>query len=329
MLFLFLIASIATYLISAMPAAPPSKHLVVVIGPTAVGKTALCIQLAQKLHTEILSADARQCYQGMAIGTAQPTVAEREAAPHHFIDFLPVQTQYNAGQFEQDALALLDQLFVHYDRVLMTGGSGMYLQAVCQGLDSMPPVALQLRSHLNARLQQEGLAALAQELAALDPSYYQTVDQQNPRRVLRALEVILTTGQSYTSLRQQRPAKRPFNILKIGLTLDRQVLYERIDQRVDQMMAQGLLEEAVALYPYKHYNALQTVGYQEIFGYLGGVYDQEEAIRLLKRNTRRYAKRQMTWFKRDPAIHWFHPGDLESIWSHIEAVTGPGGMHIK
>ena len=308
----------------AMEPIPPSsaaapKTLIVVVGPTAVGKTALCIRLAQRLHTEIVSADARQCYQGMAIGTAQPSAAERRAVPHHFVDFLPVQASYNAGLFERDALALLDDLFVKYDQVLMTGGSGMYLQAVCQGLDSMPPTDLALRGQLNARLQQEGLEPLTQELAALDPAYYQRVDRQNPRRILRALEVIQATGQSYTSLRRQQPVERPFCVVTVGLMRDRQALYGRIDQRVDLMWAQGLLAEARALLPYKGYNALQTVGYREVFGYLEGKYDQGEAIRLLKRNTRRYAKRQMTWFKRDTAICWFHPENWEAIWAYVQA----------
>ncbi|MEL6152739.1 MAG: tRNA (adenosine(37)-N6)-dimethylallyltransferase MiaA [Bacteroidota bacterium] len=295
------------------------KTLIVVVGPTAVGKTNLCIQLAQHLQTEIVSADARQCYHGMAIGTAQPTTAERQTIPHHLIDFLPVQTSYSAGRFEHDVLALLDQLFTKYDQVLMTGGSGMYLQAACEGLDSMPPVDTALRDQLNARLQQEGVSALANELAALDPAYYQLVDRQNPRRVVRALEVIQATGQPYAAFRKKIPQKRPFRIIKIGLTRDRQVLYQRIDQRVAQMWAQGLLAEATALYPYKSYNALQTVGYREIFGYLEGRYDQQEAISLLKRNTRRYAKRQMTWFKRDAAIRWFHPDHWAAIRDYAQA----------
>lgn len=294
-----------------------TKALIVVVGPTAVGKTALSLRLAQDLRTVIISADARQLYHGMAIGTAQPTQEERQRVPHHFVDCLPVQASYSAGHFERDALALLAQLFAQHDQVLMTGGSGMYVQAVCEGLDAMPPVAPQLRAQLNARLQQQGLAALQQQLAALDPDYYRTVDRQNPRRIVRALEVALTTGQPYTTFRKRVHTARPFRIIKIGLTLDRQTLYERIDQRADAMWAQGLLQEAEALYPHRDCNALQTVGYREAYGHLAGAYGQAEAIRLLKRNTHRYAKRQMTWFGRDEAISWFHPADWDALRTYI------------
>lgn len=290
-----------------------AKTLIVVVGPTAVGKTATCIQLAQTLNTVIISADARQFYQGMAIGTAQPTAEELRAVPHHFVNFLPVQAAYNAGLFERDVLALLDELFLQHDQVIMTGGSGLYLQAVCEGLSTMPPVDLELRTQLNARLQREGLASLAQELASLDPVYHQTADLHNPRRVIRALEVCMATGQPYHTFRQRHITPRSFNVLKIGLTRERQELYERIDARVDQMWAQGLLEEVTALHPYKAYNALQTVGYREVFGYLEGEYDEKEALRLLKRNTRRYAKRQMTWFGRERNTRWFHPDEEREL----------------
>jgi len=288
-----------------------------VVGPTAVGKTALCIQLAQRLHTEIVSADARQCYQGMAIGTAQPTPEERQAVSHHLIDFLPIQTPYNAGMFEEDALRTLDSLFSKYQHVVLTGGSGLYIKAVCEGLATMPRIASKIRAHLNARFQQAGLAELVQELAARDPIYYKTVDRCNPRRVIRALEVCLATGQPYSLLRSGLPANRSFQCIKIGLTRDRQVLYKRINQRVEQMLEQGLLAEATALYPYKRYNALQTVGYQELFGYLEGRHEQAEAFELIKRNTRRYAKRQLTWFGQDQDIRWFHPENFEGILNYI------------
>ena len=297
------------------------KYLIVVTGPTAVGKTALSIQLALHLRTEIVSADARQCYQGMAIGTAQPTAKELQTVPHHLVNFLPIQTPYNAGKYAQEALNTLATLFTKYDHVLMTGGAGLYIQAVCQGLDAMPPVAPAIRTALNQRLQKEGLPALAADLARQDPTYYQIVDQANPQRVIRALEVCLASGQPYSTFRKRQPAARPFTIIKIGLTRDRPVLYQRIDERVEQMLTQGLMQEAMALYPYQHYHALQTVGYRELFGYLAGQYDQAEALRLLKRNTRRYAKRQLTWLERDPDLRWFHPNDGSAILTYIQQMT--------
>jgi tRNA dimethylallyltransferase len=302
---------------------PPNakKFLIVVVGPTAVGKTGCCVALAQHLHTEIISADARQCYQGMAIGTAQPTTEEMQGVPHHLVNFLPVQAPYSAGMFARDALKILTTLLQRHDAVFMTGGSGLYLQAVCQGLSPIPRVAPTIRAMLNKRLQIEGLPALVAALASQDPVYHQVVDRFNSQRVIRALEVCLATGQPYSTFRKHQPVVHPFSILKIGLTRDRQALYQRIDQRVVQMLGQGFLQEAMALYPYRHDNALQTVGYQEIFGYLEGHYDQKEAIRLLKRNTRRYAKRQLTWLRRDPAIHWFHPDEEAAMLRYIQQST--------
>ena len=294
------------------------KVLVVVVGPTAVGKTACCIRLSQALNTVIVSADARQCYQGMAIGTAQPTAQEREAAHHHLIDFLPVYADYSAGLFERDAMRLLEQLFHQHDQVIMTGGSGLYLQAVCEGLDAMPPVDLSLRERLNHTLQQEGLPALLKMLAVVDPAYQERIDSSNPRRVIKALEVSIATGVPYHTFRKSAPIERPFDIIKIGLRRERPELYERAEKRVDQMWKQGLLEEVAALQAYKDCNALQTIGYQEVGSYLAGKYDQAEAIRLIKRNTRRYAKRQMTWFGRDTTIRWFHPDAIDAILSYIQ-----------
>jgi tRNA dimethylallyltransferase len=301
-----------------MPPSSTPKYLIVVTGPTAVGKTALCIQLARHLRTEIVSADARQCYQGMTIGTAQPTSAEMQEIPHHLVNFLPVQAPYNAGMFARDALKILDNLLSKYRHVLLAGGSGLYIQAVCQGLDTIPPVSPTIRAMLHHKLQTMGLPTLTAMLATRDPAHYQVVDRANPQRVIRALEVCLATGQPYSTFLKQQPAARPFTIIKIGLARDRQVLYQRIDQRVEQMLDQGLMQEAIALYPYRHYNALQTVGYREIFDHLAGHYSQSEAIRLLKRNTRRYAKRQLTWLRRDPAMHWFHPDDAPAILHHIQ-----------
>lgn len=304
-----------------MTSCPARKYLIIVTGPTAVGKTALSIQLALRLRTEIVSADARQCYQGMTIGTAQPTAEELQAVPHHLVNFLPIQTPYDAAKYARDALKTLATLFAQYDCVLMTGGTGLYIQAVCQGLDIMPSVEPTIRKILSQRLQREGLSVLNAELALRDPAYYRVVDRLNPRRIIRALEVCLATGQPYSSFRKIQPERRSFTIVKIGLTRDRPILYQRIDNRVEQMLNQGLLNEVLTLYPHQHQNALHTIGYREIFGYLEGHYNQEEAIRLLKRNTRRYAKRQLTWLRQDRDLHWFHPDDKSAILNYIQQKT--------
>jgi tRNA dimethylallyltransferase len=294
-----------------------NKYLIVVVGPTAVGKTDLCLQLAQRLQTEIISADARQLYQGMAIGAAQPSKQQLDLIPHHFINHAPITAAYSAGIFEKEAGELIAKLFVKHQALILTGGSGLYVQAVCEGFSEMPAVANEIRSELNERLQQQGLAVLAQELAELDPDYYQQVDSHNPQRVVRALEVIRATGKPYSQLRiTNAAATKPFQIIKIGLQLERAVLYQRINQRVDQMMEQGLLEEATALYPYRDYNSLQTVGYSELFQYLDKSCTIEEAVALIKRNTRRYAKRQLTWFRQQQGMTWFHPQDISAILQH-------------
>jgi tRNA dimethylallyltransferase len=304
---------------------PSNKYLIVVVGPTAVGKTDLCIQIAQYFNTEIISADSRQYYQGMCIGTAQPTMVQRQKIKHHFIDCFPINTFYSAGKFGTESLGLINNLFNKYQYLLLTGGSGLYIQAVCEGLDAMPEVSLELRAYLNKRHQQEGLPVLVEELAIQDPDYHKIVDLNNPQRVIRALEVCLATGKPYSQLRLQKKESHDttaFKIIKIGLNLDRTLLYQRIDQRVEQMIAQGLLEEATALYPYRNYNALQTVGYQELFAYLDRRYGLDEAVSLIKRNTRRYAKRQLTWFTRQADIKWFSPHELEAIINYIHTFTG-------
>lgn len=295
-----------------------NKYILVIGGPTAVGKTAVSLKVAQYFGAEIISADSRQLYRKMDIGTAKPTPEELAVVPHHFIDILPPEVEYNAGQFERDALQLLDKLFSSHDTVVVAGGSGMYVQALCQGIDEMPAVPAEIRETLNMRLSAEGLPVLVQELEKLDPRYAQEVDQRNPQRVIRALEISLYTGKPYSDFRQQNFAKRPFGVIKIGLERPRSELYARIDQRMDAMIAEGLFEEARLLYPFRHLNALQTVGYKEIFDYLDGLYDQEEAVRLLKRNTRRYAKRQLTWFKKDPEFAWFHPDETEEIIAYCQ-----------
>ncbi len=287
-------------------------------GPTAVGKTAFSIRLARHYQTEIISADSRQLYQELSIGTAKPTDAELAAAPHHFIDTLKPEQEYNAGQFEADALSLLGRLFREHRHVVVAGGSGMYVQALCQGIDEMPEVPAALRRELNLALEEKGLEPLVEQLKGLDPIYYEQVDRQNPQRVLRALEVCLYSGQPYSAYRKQEIKERPFHIIKIGLERPREELYQRIEQRMDAMIAEGLFEEAEKLYPYRELNALQTVGYKEVFDYLNGAYDKEEAIRLLKRNSRRYAKRQLTWFKKDSAFQWFHPEEFEAAVRFIE-----------
>jgi len=302
-----------------------NKYLVVVVGPTAVGKTDLCLQLATQLPAEIISADARQYYQGMPIGTAQPTQAQQAAISHHFIGFLPIDASYNAGMFAQEALTLLRKLFQKDTYAMLVGGSGLYIKALCEGLADLPAVPSKIRETLNKiALESNGLAQLQQELASVDPIYYQLVDLQNKQRVIRALEVYRATGQPYSQIRQNLPTeKRFFKIIKIGLMLDRQLLYQRIEARVEEMMKAGLLEEATALYAFRSYNSLQTIGYQEIFGYLEQKYSLDEAVRLIKRNTRRYAKRQMTWFSRQADITWFHPTDEAGILSYIRMLSKP------
>ncbi len=296
----------------------PTKRLIVVVGPTAVGKTDLCVQLAQWLQTEIVSADSRQFYQGMAIGTAQPTQEERKGIPHHMIGCFPVHTAYSAGKFEADAIQLLNQLFQQHDFVILTGGSGLYIRAVCKGLGATPDGDPLLRRSLHQRLKKEGLPTLVQELLQLDPQYGPAQNLCNPQRVIRALEACLHTGKPYTFFRQQKPSPRKFGVLPVGLLRERTELYTRINQRVDQMVAQGLWEEVEALLPHRQENALQTIGYKELFGYFDKQYTRPEAIALLKRNTRRYAKRQLTWFRREAEVAWFHPEEIQAVKEYIK-----------
>ena len=295
-----------------------AKFVVMVVGPTAVGKTAWSIRLAQHYGTEIISADSRQFFREMEIGTAKPDAEERAAAPHHLVDSLSIHDFYHAMQFEQDALALIEQLHRKHEVVLVTGGSGLYVKALCEGMDEMPAVTEGVRDTLNAAFAAEGLEPLLAELQEKDPVYYAEVDRQNHQRVIRALEVIRSCGRPFSDFRVKREVERPFIPIKIGLRLPREELYARIDERMDQMIAAGLFEEAERLYPHRALNALQTVGYTEIFGYLDGDYDREEAVRLLKRNSRRYAKRQLTWFQRDEDIRWFERPSLEELCAFID-----------
>lgn len=298
------------------------KYLITVAGPTAVGKTALSVQLAKHFKTEIISADSRQFYREMSIGTAKPTREEQEGVPHHFVDSHAVTQEFNAGAYEQEVLLLLEKLYHHSNIVVLTGGSGLYIRAVTDGMDEMPEADLHVRENLQQQLQEQGLPLLLKQLEQLDPLYYSQVDKANPQRVVRALEVCLASGRPYSTFRKSGKQQRPFHIIRVGLTRNREELYQRIDKRMDSMLEQGLLTEASALYPYRHHNALQTVGYKEIFDYLDGAYDWEEAVRLLKRNSRRYAKRQLTWFHKYPDYAWFHPEQWEDIVAYIDKEIG-------
>jgi tRNA dimethylallyltransferase len=300
-----------------------NNTLLIIAGPTAVGKTDLCINLAKKFNTCIVSADSRQFFNEIKIGTAKPTENELSQAKHYLINSLSIKEDYDVGKFEKEALALLDGLFQKYNMVILSGGSGLYLDAVAHGLDDIPGVDETIRDRLNEEFKSGGLKLLQEKLLEIDPEYYKTVDLNNPHRIIRALQVSQSTGTPFSSFRIKKKVKRPFKIVKIALERQREELYERINQRMDQMIKNGLFEEAESLYQWRHYNALNTVGYKEIFPFLEGIYDKEEAIRLLKRNSRRYAKRQLTWFRKDPAYHWFHPSREEEI---IEFVRGQIGI---
>lgn len=294
------------------------RFLILVVGPTGVGKTDLCLKLGKKFNTQIISCDSRQFYKEMNLGTAKPSPEELAEVPHHLINSLSIEEEYDVRKFEQDALSILDLLFQSNQLVLMTGGSGLFADAVVKGLDEIPDVDPEIRKGIISEFEQKGLLWLQGEVEKTDPEYYQVVDQQNPQRLMRALEVSRGTGLKFSSFRIKKKAVRTFKTIKIGLYRDREELYERIDLRMDQMIESGLFEEAEALFEKRTLNALQTVGYSEIFGYLEGKYDREEAVRLLKRNSRRYAKRQMTWFRRDVEIQWFKPDQEKEITEWIE-----------
>ncbi len=289
------------------------KTLLVIAGPTAVGKTALCVRLAKALQTDVVSADSRQLYRELTIGTAKPRPEEMDGVRHHFINSHSITDPVNAGRYERECLALLDTLFQTKDIVILSGGTGLYINAVCKGLDDMPLVDPALRTQLLARFQQEGLEPLQQELRRLDPVYAESADLQNPIRVTRALEVCLSTGLPYSSFRRQQTAERPFRSIMVALDRPRPELYERIDTRMEAMLRAGLVDEVRALSPYRDLPTLQTVGYQEVFPYLDGQYDYEEMVRLLKRNSRRYAKRQLTWFRNQSNYTWVSPDDEAAI----------------
>lgn len=293
------------------------KTLVVLIGPTGVGKTALSLRLAEALNACIISADSRQLYADLKIGTAAPTAEELQQVPHHLVGTLKLTDYYSAAQYETEVMALLDKLFQERDHVLLTGGSMMYIDAVCKGIDDIPTVDAETRQLLMQKYETEGLEQLCAELRLLDPEYYKVVDLKNPKRVIHALEICYMTGRTYTSYRTQQTKQRPFRIIKIGLTRPREELYERINQRVLQMMADGLEAEARSVYPYRHLNSLNTVGYKEMFRYFDGEWTLPFAIEKIQQNSRIYSRKQMTWFKRDEEIRWFHPDEESAILQYL------------
>lgn len=295
----------------------PIKRLLVVVGPTGSGKTDLSIRLALHYGAPILSTDSRQVYRGMPIGTAQPSVDQLQVVEHHFIASHNLTDNLNCGEYEVQALVRLEELFADHDWVVAVGGSGLYVRALCEGMDDLPQADEPLRRELEHRLAEEGLGALAEELRELDPEYCRTADLNNPARVMRALEVCLQTHMPYSRQRTGERRPRPFEIVKIGIDLPRDVLYDRINRRVDRMLADGLEAEARALYPYRELNALKTVGYREFFDYFAGRIGYDEAVELIKRNSRRYAKRQLTWFRRDSEIRWFAPDDDAAIIAYV------------
>ena len=285
------------------------KTLIVILGPTGVGKTELCLRVAEYFHIPVINADSRQIYRGIPIGTATPTQEQQARVKHEMVEILDIGEYYNASMFENDVLSLLEKQFQHNDIALMSGGSMMYIDAVCDGMGDLPTVSDEERTTMKKRLAEEGLDALCEELHELDPEYYEIVDKKNYRRVIHALEIIHTTGQTFTSLRTGEKKDRPFNIVKIGLNRDRDELYERINNRVDAMMRDGLLDEAKRWYTQRDFQSLNTVGYKELFAYFDGVWSLEEAVERIKGNTRRYCRKQLTWFKRDKTIRWFNLTD--------------------
>lgn len=295
------------------------NKLIVIAGPTAVGKTGMAIRLAQAFKTEIVSADSRQIFRELNIGTAKPLVSELQEVPHHFIDSHSISENYDAAQYGRDALEVIHAIFQKYHYAILCGGSGLYIKAVLEGFDDIPPVAGEIRETLMQQFDVHGIGWLQEKMKELDPLAFEKIEQENPHRLIRALEVKIGTGQSILSFRKNEKLAHNFQVVKIGLELPREALYRRIDERMDDMIDKGLFIEAEQLYPFKDHNALQTVGYQEIFDFMDGVYDREEAMRLLKRNSRRYAKRQLTWFRRDPEMKWFAPEQIEQIIQYIKA----------
>lgn len=302
------------------------KYLVAIVGPTGIGKTSLSIRLARKFNTEILSADSRQFFKEMNIGTAAPTAEELQAVPHHFIHNISIQEEYSVGDFERDALQKTYDLFKHHSILILVGGSGLYVKSLLEGLDNFPEVDPAIRKELNLQFAETGLDPLKEKLQQLDPKHYAGIDKENPHRVIRALEICLGTGRPYSSFLDGPKPTRNFKAIKIGLTAPREIIYDRINKRADIMMDEGLLEEAKGLYPLRELNALNTVGYKELFTFLDGNCSLEEAIEEIKKNTRRFAKRQLTWFRKEKDINWFDyrtPAEeiQEFIEKHIQSNT--------
>lgn len=295
-----------------------AKTLIVILGPTGIGKTDLSIEIAREFGTEIISSDSRQIYKELKIGTAVPSDDQLNQVKHHFIGNKSIYDYYNASMFEFEVLDLLQELYNKYNQVVMAGGSGMYINAVCDGIDELPTIYKHLRDELIQKYQEEGIESLRIQLKMLDPESYQKIDLKNPKRILKALEVTIQTGKPYSSFLTQPKKQRPFNILKIGLQRNRDELYERINLRVGQMIEEGLVEEARKYFKDRHLNSLNTVGYKELFEHFEGKISLDKAIELIKRNSRHYAKRQMSWFNRDKDIHWFHPKEKKEIIDFIK-----------
>jgi len=301
-----------------------NKTLISVVGPTAIGKTSTGIALAQHYQTEIISADSRQFFKEMEIGTAVPSKEELAAAKHHFIQHISVEDNYSVGDFETEAIEKLNALFQQHDKILMVGGSGLYVKAVLEGLDYFPKIDASIRQQLNLQLEEKGIESLQQQLKELDPVYAKKVDLENPHRVIRALEICIGSGKPYSGFLNNNSAERNFNSIKIGLTAPRELIYERIEKRVDVMMEQGLLEEAKRVYEKREFNALNTVGYKELFQFFDGNWSLEFAISEIKKNTRRFAKRQLTWFRKDKEIEWFNYNTaIEQVIDFIDFKTSP------
>lgn len=295
------------------------KTLIIIAGPTAVGKTNLCVKIAKIFETEVISADSRQFYRELAIGTAKPSLEEMDGVKHHFVDSHSIQDYYSVGDFERDCLTVLEEIFKRKDIAILTGGSGMFIKMITDGIDEMPEADLDLRKNLAERLENEGLEVLSKELKQLDPAYYEQVDIQNTQRVLRALEVCIATGKPFSSFRKNQKVGRPFEMIKIALERPREELYARIDKRMDIMLESGLEAEAKSVMDFREHYALKTVGYREIYEHLDGEYSRDEMVRLLKRNSRRYAKRQMTWFKNQDEFHWFDAKNEEEVIEFIKS----------
>lgn len=293
--------------------------LIVITGPTAVGKTELCLSIAEKFNIPVINADSRQIFRGMQIGTAAPTPEQRKRVRHYFVDLLELDEYYNASMYEQDVMKLLYSMFKDKDNAiaLLTGGSMMYIDAVCNGIDDIPTISDEVRLLYKQRLEKEGLTALLQELKVKDPQYYDFVDKNNPRRVVHGLEICHQTGRTYSSFRVKEKKQRPFRIIKIALNRDREELYSRINRRVDEMIENGMVEEARLLLPYRSLNALNTVGYKELFRFFDGEWTMEEAIERIKGNTRRYARKQLTWYKKDNDIVWFDAAETDKVFMYL------------